>query len=133
MIYQARRQGWHTVDCSAELDVIHQNHDYRHLPEGKPHYRLPETGENIRLAGGMRTIFELDDASHRFVDGKIEKMPLNWTRFWREVQNAPLLKNGNYKLTQILFQLLHPRRAHIEAGKQAEMEKRAQQSELKGE
>ena len=133
MIYQARRQGWHTVDCSAELDVIHQNHDYRHLPEGKPHYRLPETGENIRLAGGMRTIFELDDASHRFVDGKIEKMPLNWTRFWREVQNAPLLKNGNYKLTQILFQLLHPRRAHIEAGKQAEMEKRAQQSELNGE
>lgn len=133
MIYQARRQGWHTVDCSAELDIIHQNHDYRHLPEGKPHYRLPETGENIRLAGGRRTIFELDDASHRLVKGKIEKMPLNWTRFWREVQNAPLLKSGNYKLTQILFQLFHPKKARIEAGKKAEMDNQMRQSELKGE
>lgn len=133
MIYQARRQGWHTVDCSLGLDIIHQNHDYRHLPEGKPHYRLPETGENVRLAGGMRTIFELDDASHCLVNGKIEKMPLNWTRFWREVQNVPLLKFGNYRLTQILFQLFHPRKARIEAGKQVEMDKQVQKSKLKGE
>jgi len=117
MIYQARTQGWHTVDCSLGLDIIHQNHDYRHLPEGKPHYRLPETGENIRLAGGNRTIFVLDDASHRLVKGKLKKMPLTWSRFWRELQNAPLLKSGNYALTQKLFQLLHPKKANIEKSK----------------
>ena len=132
MIYQARRQGWLAVDCSAELDIIHQEHDYRHLPEGKPHYRLPETGENIRLAGGRRTIFVLDDASHRLVNGKLLKMPLTWTRFWREFQNKPLLKDGNYALTQKRFQLLHPRLAKIERAKQAEMDQKLAKSGLGG-
>ncbi len=132
MIYQARRQGWLAVDCTAELDIIHQDHDYRHLPEGKPHYRLPETGENIRLAGGRRTIFVLDDASHRLVNGKLQRMPLTWTRFWREFQNAPMLKNGNYALTQNRFQLLHPRLAKIERAKQAEMDQKLASSILGG-
>ena len=132
MIYQARRQGWLAVDCSAELDIIHQEHDYRHLPEGKPHYRLPETGENIRLAGGRRTIFVLDDASHRLVNGKLLKMPLTWTRFWREFQNRPLLQDGNYALTQKRFQLLHPRLAKIERAKQAEMDQKLANSGLGG-
>ena len=132
MIYQARRQGWLAVDCSAELDIIHQDHDYRHLPEGKPHYRLPETGENIRLAGGRRTIFVLDDASHRLVNGKLKKMPLTWTRFWREFQNKPLLKDGNYALTQKRFQLLNPRLAKIEKGKQALMDQKLANSGLGG-
>lgn len=130
MIYQARRQGWMAVDCSADLDIIHQDHDYRHLPEGKPHYRLPETGENIRLAGGRRTIFLLDDASHRLVDGELMKMPITWTRFWREYQNAPLLRSGNYDLTQKRFQRLHPQKAKIEKAKQAEMEWQLAQSGL---
>jgi hypothetical protein len=132
MIYQARRQGWLAVDCSAELDIIHQEHDYRHLPEGKPHYRLPETGENIRLAGGRRTIFVLDDASHRLVNGKLHKMPLTWTRFWREIQNAPLLNDGNYALTQKRFQLLYPRLAKIEKAKKAEMDQKLANSGLGG-
>ena len=132
MIYQARRQGWLTVDCSAELDVIHQEHDYRHLPDGKPHYRLPETGENIRLAGGRRAIFVLDDASHRLVNGKLQKMPLTWTRFWREFQNKPLLTDGNYALTQKRFQFLHLRKAKIEQEKQAEMDKQLAKSGLGG-
>ena len=132
MIYKARREGWLAVDCSTALDIIHQDHDYRHLPEGKPHYRLPETGENIRLAGGRRTIFVLDDASHRLIKGKLLKMPLTWTRFWREFQNAPLLNDGNYALTQKRFQLLHPRLAKIERAKQAEMDKKLASSGLGG-
>lgn len=132
MIYQARRQGWLTVDCSAQLDIIHQEHDYRHLPDGKPHYRLPETGENIRLAGGRRAIFVLDDASHRLVNGKLQKMPLTWTRFWREFQNKPLLTDGNYALTHKRFQFLHPRKAKIEQEKQAEMDKQLAKSGLGG-
>ena len=132
MIYQARRQGWLAIDCSAELDIIHQDHDYRHLPEGKPHYRLPETGENIRLAGGRRTIFVLDDASHCLVNGKLQKMPLTWTRFWREFQNAPLLNDGNYALTQKRFQHLYPRLAKTEKAKKIEMDQKLANSGLGG-
>lgn len=130
MIYQARRRGWHTVDCSAELDIIHQNHDYRHLPEGKPHYRLPETGENIRLAGGRRTIFELDDASHRLIGSRIEAIPRDWKGKIREFQNRPMLKNNNIVLTQILFTLLQPKQAWVEFWKNREMQ-RAMQSSCK--
>ena len=71
MIYEARKQGWVTVDATDSVMIIHQNHDYSHLPGGQPHYRLPETYENIRLAGGKRTIFELPDASHRLVKGRL--------------------------------------------------------------
>ena len=132
MIYQARRKGWLAVDCSADMDIIHQDHDYRHLPGGKPHYRLPETGENIRLAGGRRTIFTLDDASHQLADGKLKPIPFTWIRFWREFQNAPLLKSGNYDLTQRLFKLFHPRKARIERVKQAEMDRKLTESGLGG-
>lgn len=130
MIYQARTQGWHTVDCSLGLDIIHQNHDYRHLPEGKPHYRLPETGENIRLAGGRRTIFELDDASHRLIGSRIEAIPRDWKGKIREFQNRPMLKNNNIVLTQILFTLLQPKQAWVEFWKNREMQ-RAMQSSCK--
>lgn len=129
MIYQARRQAWMALDCSADVEIIHQNHDYRHLPGGQAHYRLPETGENIRLAGGRRTIFLLDDASHRLVDGKIEKMPLTWTRFWREFENRPLLQ-GNYGLTQKLFTLFHPKKAKFEKIRDAEIAANIAQAEL---
>lgn len=129
MIYQARKQAWMALDCSADVEIIHQNHDYRHLPGGQAHYRLPETGENIRLAGGRRTIFLLDDASDRLVDGKIEKMPLTWKRFWRELENRPLLQ-GNYESTQKLFTLFHPKKAKNEKIRDAEMAANMAQAEL---
>lgn len=133
MIFQARRQGWQAVDCSADLEIIHQNHDYRHLPGGKPHYRLPETGENIRLAGGRRTIFELDDASCRLVDGKLVEMPQTRQRKLREWQNRPLLRRGNYFCTQLRFMLLNPGRARIEFWKNREMHKMMLQAQNGGE
>ena len=123
MIFQARRQGWQTIDCSADLVIIHQNHDYRHLPGGQRHYRLPETGENIRLAGGRRTIFTLDDASCRLVNGKLEEMPQTSTRKLREWQNRPLIKRGCYFCTQMRFVLLHPKKAYAEFWKNRAMQK----------
>ena len=123
MIYQARRQGWDAIDCSVDLEIIHQNHDYRHLPGGQPHYRLPETGENILLAGGRRTIFELDDANLRLVNGKLEPMPQTRRRKWREWQNRPLLRHGSYGCTQLRFMLLHPKKAWAEFWKNRAMAK----------
>jgi len=114
MIYHARAQSWPVVDASADLQIIHQEHDYSHLPDGQRHYRLPETGENVQLAGGWRTIFVLDDASHQLRGGKINAFPLSWKKFWREVQHFPLLKWHNYALTQIFFTLFHPKRAWVE-------------------
>ena len=128
MIFKARQENWPVVDCTSDLDIIHQNHDYSHLPDGQPHYRLPETGENIRLAGGRRAIFDLNDASHRLVGGKIEAMPRDWKGKLREFQNRPMLKNNNFALTQLLFTLFQPKRAWVEFLKNREMQKIMQSS-----
>lgn len=121
MIYRARRMHWTLVDASPSVEIIHQDHDYAHLPGGQKHYRLPESGENIILAGGRRTIFDLHDATHLLVDGQLVPVESSWSRFWRELEIAPLVERGNYKLTQFLFMLLHPVKAWKERKKEREM------------
>ncbi|HQV94818.1 MAG TPA: hypothetical protein PLF41_10155, partial [Anaerolineales bacterium] len=35
MIYKARKEGWAVIDCTPSVMIVHQNHDYSHLPESK--------------------------------------------------------------------------------------------------
>jgi hypothetical protein len=102
------------VDASPSVTVIHQNHDYSHLPGGQPHYKLPETDENVRLAGGKRTIFELPDASHILRSGDLHRPAFSWKRFWREVEIFPLVKLHSYPLAQAFYFLFHPQKAYRE-------------------
>ena len=72
MIYEAIRQSWQPIDATAGLNVIHQNHDYAHLPEGQAHYRVAETEENTEMAGGMRQIYTLLDLRLEYRNGAIQ-------------------------------------------------------------
>ena len=113
MIYAARRQGWPLIDATPSIRIIHQNHDYRHLPNGQPHYRLPETGENIRLAGGqMITRFTLIDCNRTLKEGELQSLPFNWRKFWREVEIFPLVRLGSRTLGWLGYALFHPSRAY---------------------
>jgi hypothetical protein len=114
MIYAGRRNGWPVIDATPTIMIIHQNHDYSHLPGGQPHYRHPETYENVRLAGGKRAIFELRDVNRRLVDGKIRRVPFSWPRFWREAEIFPLVTLKSRLLGQIFFALFHPKKAYAE-------------------
>ncbi len=68
MIYKARKEKWAVIDCTPSVMIVHQNHDYSHLPGGKPHYEHPDTNENIRLAGGEANIrYTILDATHQLV------------------------------------------------------------------
>lgn len=112
MIYHARCEGWATIDATRDIFIIHQNHDYSHLPGGQVHYKLPETFENIRLAGGrMITRFMLPDCTQRIVDGKISPIPVTWQRFWRGVEVFPLIKLGSSGLGRASYVLFHPKNA----------------------
>lgn len=111
MIYQSRLQGWKTIDASAEIQIVHQNHDYSHLPGGQAHYHLPETDENIRLAGGRRTIFTLPDANYTFRDGKIVLVKWSMKHLLREIEIFPILKLKSSFLAEIMHLLFHPRKA----------------------
>ena len=116
MIYQARRQGWPVVDATADIQIAHQNHDYSHLPGGQPHYKLPETGDNIRLAGGrMMTRFTLLDRNRRLAGGRLLPVPFSWGHFWREVEIFPLVGLRSVGLGRLSYAIFHPVRAYGEA------------------
>jgi hypothetical protein len=111
MIYQARKQGWAVVDATTSATIIHQNHDYSHLPSGLPHYRQPETAVNIRLAGGRRRALRLEDATHLLADGEV--LPRRWTpaRILRSIEVFPIVQLDSYRLAQLFFAIFHPLRA----------------------
>jgi len=111
MFYHARSEGWPVIDVSSTLTVIHQDHDYSHLPDGRPHYQMPESFDNIRLAGGRRTIFTLLDADHTFQSGKMQRIPKRGKRFWRSLETYPLIKWKSYPLAELAFALCHPVKA----------------------
>ncbi|RPJ50144.1 MAG: hypothetical protein EHM21_05585 [Chloroflexi bacterium] len=114
MIYAGRRNGWPVIDGTPSIMIVHQDHDYSHLPGGQPHYRLPETFENVRLAGGQRAIFELQDVNCRLENGQIRPVARSWKKFWREVEIFPLVKLHSYALGQLFYTIFHPKKAYQE-------------------
>jgi len=87
MIYKARKEKWVVIDCTPSVMIVHQNHDYSHLPGGKPHYEHPDTNENIRLAGGEANIrYTILDATRQLVDGKLIRPKMSYLRFMRGVE-----------------------------------------------
>jgi hypothetical protein len=112
MIYEARRLGWPCVDATETIQIIHQDHDYSHLPNGQAHYRLPETFENIRLAGGRRTIFTLMDTDCRLVNGKFIPFEPGWPKIKRDLETYPLVRWHSYPLAQAAYAVFHPVQAY---------------------
>ena len=88
MIYKARKSGWAVIDCTPSLMIVHQNHDYSHLPDGKPHYEHPDTNENIRLAGGQANVrYTILDSTHQLTaDGKLVRPRMALLRFMRKLE-----------------------------------------------
>jgi hypothetical protein len=87
MIYKARKENWPVIDCTPSLMIVHQNHDYSHLPGGKPHYEHPDTNVNIRLAGGEASIrYTIVDATHQLRNGKLVRPPMTYLRFMRALE-----------------------------------------------
>jgi hypothetical protein len=87
MIFKARSEGWPVVDATASMTVIHQNHDYRHLPGAQPHYDHPDTRLNTQLAGGQTiTRYTVLDATHVLAGGRLERPQNSFPRFTRGLE-----------------------------------------------
>jgi hypothetical protein len=87
MIYKARKEKWPAIDCTPSMMIIHQNHDYSHLPGGKAHYEHPDTNENIRLAGGQANIrYTILDSTHQLINGKLARPKLTYARLMRNLE-----------------------------------------------
>lgn len=75
MIFHACARGWPVVDLSWSVLVVHQNHDYAHLPGMQPHYRQAESLRNIELAGGLAHMYTLREASHVLTKKGLRRRP----------------------------------------------------------
>ena len=116
-IFKSRLEGWPVIDCTHDITIVHQNHDYRHLPGGQPHYRLPETKENVEKGGGEHTIFTLYDSQFDLVDGNL--LQRNWTfkKILREIEIFPLTYLRSQTLGRLFYLGAHPRKAYAELRK----------------
>ena len=114
MLYEARQQGWKLIDATASICIVHQNHDYSHLSGNRPHYHSPESEENVRLAGGRRHIFLLQDVNWRFQEDRLARVSKTGPDFWREVEIFPLVGLHSEILANFFYFLFHPRKAYNE-------------------
>ncbi len=88
MIYTACQSGISVIDGTPAITVIHQDHDYSHLPGGKPHYDLEESEQNLNLAGGMRAMYYILDSHYQLKNGKLVRPPLTMLRLLRKIELA---------------------------------------------
>lgn len=81
MMYHGTTQPWPAVDITHDVVCIHQNHDYAHLPGGQNHHKLEESMENVRRAGGWRTMYEMIDVNKRLKNGQLRPQKY-WLLRW---------------------------------------------------
>jgi hypothetical protein len=86
MIYHARQRGWAVVDGTPSITVIHQDHDYLHLPGGLPHYEQPESRQNEALAGGTANLYMVLDSDKQLIAGKVRPPRWSWMRALRRIE-----------------------------------------------
>jgi len=72
LVWKACQSAARVVDGTAAVTAIHQNHDYAHIPLAPPRsvtpadiFRSPEGQENLRLLGGTRHNYTIDNAPWR--------------------------------------------------------------------
>lgn len=66
LLWKAHSSGAALVDASDAVMAIHQNHDYRHHPQGqKGVWEGPEARRNRQLMGAWSHCFFISDATHR--------------------------------------------------------------------
>lgn len=111
MIYHARRRRWPVIDASQAVTVIHQDHDYAHLPGGRPHYRHPESDTNLDLAGGRPVIFTLADANWVDDEAGLHPRPKRLEDLPRRIESSVYLALGPGKAARRARLLLHPAEA----------------------
>ncbi len=112
MIFRARWKHWPVVDATPSVTVVHQNHDYAHLPGGIRHYHQPESAVNVNKAGGRLSIFELPDANYYLKNQNFIRQPLTWQSFWREVEIFSLVHLHSRPLGRFSYALFHPIEAY---------------------
>jgi hypothetical protein len=111
MIYHHRSKKLPVINGTLEINLVHQNHDYSHLPGNKPPYKLPETMENIRLAGGRRRLLFLEDTDYQLVNLQPQYIPFRQRRLARVIETYPIIYWNSYALAEVTYFIFHTSKA----------------------
>jgi|SRR5579872_4142771 len=102
------------VDVSRVVTAVHQNHDYRHHPQGKAGvWYGEEAAANYRLAGGWRRLRTIADSNEVL---RADRLTPNPARYWaaaeRYVTQAAraVLHNGAQPVWFLLLDITRPLR-----------------------
>ena len=88
MIFHARKTFGMAIDASRDVLVIHQNHDYSHLPGNRPPYGSEVAKSNTAKAGGRKRAFNILDTNRELVHGRICRPEVRVVRWLRRLERA---------------------------------------------
>lgn len=90
-LFHTRNLGLPLIEATKVILGVHQNHDYRHVPERKgPRWEGPEADRYFELAGGWQYIYTQEEATHRLTESGL-KLRLDWRRLKRHIHTIPEL------------------------------------------
>jgi hypothetical protein len=75
LIRRARELRLPVVDLTADVLVLHQNHDYEHVPQRTGYmWNGPENDRNMEMIGGLGGAGTIFEATHELKDGRIKRV-----------------------------------------------------------
>ncbi len=86
MVYHARTTFGIAIDASRDVLVVHQNHDYSHLPGNKSPYGSEVARSNLAKAGGRKHVYNILDANRELAGGRIRRPQLRLVRLLRRLE-----------------------------------------------
>lgn len=101
-IYRARKLSIPVVDVTQAVMVIHQNHDYSHVPRRVGEvWEGPEADWNRQLIGGWDYLFTLLDATH-IMTLQAVRPARGYKYLYRRLQTLPIFYPGARPIFQFL-------------------------------
>jgi hypothetical protein len=111
MVFHARNTFGIAIDASRDVLVVHQNHDYSHLPGNRPPYGSEVAKSNTAKAGGRKNAYNILDSNRELVQGRIRRPEIRVVRWLRWLERKLISNNQNgwgWELSIRLQQMQRP-------------------------
>jgi hypothetical protein len=86
MVYHACTTFGMAIDASPDVLVIHQNHDYSHLPGNKSPYGSEVAKSNLAKAGGRKHVYNILETNRELTRGRIRRPQIRPVRLLRRLE-----------------------------------------------
>jgi hypothetical protein len=97
LLFWTRKNKIPVIDATATMMIVHQNHDYSHLPqELATSHGGREMDVNLELAGGWGHIFTLKDADWILGPQGLKKSPWTKENLWRRLEKIISSLSSNW-------------------------------------